>query len=300
MKPTLLILAAGLGSRYKGLKQMDTYGPSGEAIIDYSIYDAIQAGFGKIVFVINKAIEEDFKEMFIKKLEGKVDVDYVLQELDALPEGFELPEGRVKPWGTGHAILVAADAIDTPFAVINADDFYGSASFKALADYLSNMELSSTDYCMVGYRLHNTLSDHGSVSRGICQTDEDEFLVSIVERTKINKQEGQIAYVENEERIPLTGNEVASMNMMGFPPSVMDHYKSQFVDFLKEHLNTPKSEYFIPTVVNNLINSGTAKMKVLDTPEKWFGVTYREDKEIAVEKLKALVEEGVYPKDLWA
>ena len=218
MKPTLLILAAGLGSRYKGLKQMDTYGPSGEAIIDYSIYDAIQAGFGKIVFVINKAIEEDFKEMFIKKLEGKVAVDYVLQELDALPEGFELPEGRVKPWGTGHAILVAADAIDTPFAVINADDFYGSASFKALADYLSNMELSSTDYCMVGYRLHNTLSDHGSVSRGICQTDDDEFLVSIVERTKINKQEGQIAYVENEERIPLTGNEVASMNMMGFPP----------------------------------------------------------------------------------
>ena len=300
MKPTLLILAAGMGSRYQGLKQMDTYGPSGEAIIDYSIYDAIRAGFGKIVFVINKKIEAEFNEMFIKKLENKIPVSYVLQELSDLPEGFELPEERVKPWGTGHAILVAANEIDTPFAVINADDFYGFQSFKALANYLSEMKPTSTDYCMVGYRLQNTLSDHGSVSRGICQTDSEDFLLSIVERTKINKKEGKIAYEENNERISLMGNEVASMNMMGFPPSVMEHYKAQFKDFLMINLKTPKSEFFIPTVVNNLISNGEARMKVLDTPEKWFGVTYREDKEIAVEKLKALVAEGVYPENLWA
>ena len=299
MKPTLLILAAGMGSRYQGLKQMDTFGPSGEAIIDYSIYDAIRAGFGKIVFVISKGIEAEFKEMFIDKLNGKVEVSYVLQEIDALPNGFKVPAERVKPWGTGHAVLVASEQIDTPFAVINADDFYGQHSFEVLANYLKEMPMESTDYCMVGYKLENTLSDHGSVSRGICTTDGEGFLQSIVERTKINKQKGEIGYVENGERVPLTGSEIASMNMMGFPPSVMQHYKSQFVDFLKERGTELKSEFYIPTVVNNLINAKEARMKVLNTPEKWFGVTYREDKEIAVNKLQQLVEAGVYPSNLW-
>ncbi len=299
MKPTLLILAAGMGSRYQGLKQMDTFGPSGEAIIDYSIFDAIRAGFGKIVFVISRKIEAEFKEMFIDKLKGKVETSYVLQELDALPNGHKVPKDRVKPWGTGHAVLVAAEDIDTPFAVINADDFYGQHSFDVLADYLKEMPATSTDYCMVGYQLYNTLSDHGSVSRGICVTDQSDFLQSITERTKINKQNGKIAYEENGERVPLTGNEIASMNMMGFPPSVMTHYKSQFEDFLKEKGGELKSEFYIPTVVNNLIHSGQARMKVLNTPEKWFGVTYRQDKEVAVKKLQELVEEGVYPSKLW-
>ncbi len=299
MKPTLLILAAGMGSRYQGLKQMDTFGPSGEAIIDYSIYDAIRAGFGKIVFVISKKIEAEFKELFIDKLKDKIEISYVLQEIDNLPDGFEVPADRVKPWGTGHAVLVAAKEIDTPFAVINADDFYGQYSFKVLADYLKEMDLETTDYCMVGYRLENTLSEHGSVSRGICVTDRGDFLQSITERTKINRLNGDIGFEEEGSRLPLTGNEVASMNMMGFPPSVMEHYQSQFKDFLKERGNELKSEFYIPTVVNNLIHSGGARMKVLNTPEKWFGVTYRDDKAIAVKKLEELVKAGVYPANLW-
>lgn len=299
MKPTLLILAAGMGSRYQGLKQMDTFGPSGEAIIDYSIYDAIRAGFGKIVFVISKKIEAEFKELFIDKLKGKIEISYVLQEIDNLPNGFEVPADRIKPWGTGHAVLVAASEIDTPFAVINADDFYGQHSFEVLADYLKDMDLGTTDYCMVGYKLENTLSEHGSVSRGICVTDRGDFLQSITERTKINQIEGDIGYEEEGNRVPLTGNEVASMNMMGFPPSVMAHYESQFKEFLKERCTELKSEFYIPTVVNNLIHSGGARMKVLNTPEKWFGVTYRDDKVIAVKKLEELVEAGVYPANLW-
>ncbi|MEM1137869.1 MAG: nucleotidyltransferase, partial [Bacteroidota bacterium] len=229
----------------------------------------------------------------------KINVSYVLQEISNLPEGFEIPAERTKPWGTGHAVLVAANEIDMPFAVINADDFYGKHAFKALADYLSVMDVNTTDYCMVGYKLQNTLSDHGSVSRGICVTDNDDFLVSITERTKINKQNNAIAYEENNERIPLTGNEIASMNMMGFPPSVMQHYNSQFKHFLEKNILHPKAEFYIPTVVNNLINSSKARMKVLDTPEKWFGVTYRNDKEIAVQKIQSLVAAGAYPERLW-
>ncbi|WP_020533399.1 nucleotidyltransferase family protein [Flexithrix dorotheae] len=301
MKPTLLVLAAGIGSRYGGIKQMDKFGPSGESIIDYSIYDAIRAGFGKVVFVISPKIESEFKEFFIKKLDGKIATDYVLQEISNVPEGIEVPADRVKPWGTGHAVMVAKPKINEPFAVINADDFYGSKSFVSISDYLSKLSLDSTDYCMVGYKLLNTLSDHGFVSRGICSSNKEGFLETIVERTHITKDANNaIAYKEEgKEPVALTGNETASMNLMGFPPSFFDHCENYFKDFIKANNQNLKAEFFLPFIVNSLISSGQARMKVLDTPEKWFGVTYKEDKEVAVEKIAALVEDKTYPAKLW-
>ncbi|MBX2843924.1 MAG: nucleotidyltransferase [Flammeovirgaceae bacterium] len=301
MKPTLLILAAGIGSRYGGIKQMDKFGPSGESIIDYSIYDAIRAGFGKVVFVISPKIESEFKEFFNKKLNGKIATDYVLQEISNVPEGIEVPKDRVKPWGTGHAVMVAKSKINEPFAVINADDFYGSKSFDSISNYLSNLSSDSTDYCMVGYRLLNTLSDHGFVSRGICTSNKADFLETIVERTHITKDsEGKIEYKEEGKGpISLTGNETASMNLMGFPASFFNHCETYFKDFIKENNQTLKAEFYLPFIVNSLISSGQARMKVLDTPEKWFGVTYKEDKEVAVKKIASLVESKTYPANLW-
>ncbi|MEN7546489.1 sugar phosphate nucleotidyltransferase [Rapidithrix thailandica] len=301
MKPTLLILAAGMGSRYGSLKQIDKFGPNGEAIIDYSIYDAIQAGFGKVVFIIRKSLEDDFREIFGKKLQGQVEVDYVFQELDAVPEGVSVPADRTKPWGTAHAVMVAAPKVNEPCAVINADDFYGADSFKQMADYLqSGVAEDPKNYCMVGYQLKNTLSDHGYVSRGICAKSEEGYLESIVERTHITKSEEGIAYQDGEgQKHPLTGEEVASMNFFGFHPSIFTHCQEQFTDFVKENQTNIKAEFFIPTVVNNLINSGEAQLKVLNTSAKWFGVTYKEDKEIAVERIKGLVEAGEYPEKLW-
>ncbi len=299
MKPTLVILAAGMGSRYGSLKQIDKFGPSGEAIIEYSIFDAIRAGFGKVVFVIRKNIEDEFRKAFGDKLEGKIKVEFVHQELDNLPEDFELPAGRVKPWGTGHAVLVTEDKVNEPFAVINADDFYGADAFNVIAKYLSNLKENDTRHCIIGYKLSNTLSEHGYVSRGICNTDSENNLVDIVERTHIEIKDKGIVFEDENGDTPLTGNEIASMNLMGFAPSVFEYYKSDFKEFIKENLNNLKAEFFMPLIVNNLIVQKRGTVKIIDTTAKWFGVTYKEDKEMAIEKLNQLVKEGVYPNNLW-
>lgn len=299
MKPTLLILAAGMGSRFGGLKQVEPVGPNGEAIIDYTIFDAIRAGFGKVVFVIRESFADAFKEKFETKLSGKIDVEYVFQELDNLPDGFTLPEGREKPWGTAHAILVARDAINEPFCAINADDFYGEKAYMVMADFLQN-EVQQKTYSMIGYQLKNTLSDHGSVSRGICTVNEKNNLVKIIETTKIFKKDNAaVAIDENGKETPLTGNENASMNFWGFHPSVFSVLERKFIQFLETEINKPKSEMYIPSVVFEMIEDGAVEVKVLEANSPWFGVTYKEDKPIVVEKIKALIEQGVYPNKLW-
>ncbi len=300
MKPTLLILAAGMGSRFGGLKQVEPVGPNGEAIIDYTIYDAIRAGFGKVVFVIRESFADAFKEKFDAKLVGKIEVEYVFQELDRLPKGFSLPEGREKPWGTAHAILVAKDIINEPFCAINADDFYGENAYKIMSNYLSSSN-NKSEYSMVGYQLKNTLSDHGSVSRGICTVDEKQNLVKIVETTKIFKKDAAAVSVEeNGSETPMTGNESASMNFWGFQPSLFEALERKFVDFLKTEMNKPKSEMYIPSVVFELIEEGKVSVKVLEANSPWFGVTYQADKPIVVNKIKALIEQGVYPQNIWS
>lgn len=297
-KPTLLVMAAGMGSRYGSLKQIDGFGPSGETIIDYSIYDAIRAGFGKVVFVIRESIEAEFKEIFYGKFSGKIKIDYVLQELDRVPEGIKVPAERVKPWGTGHAVLVAADKIQEPFAVINADDYYGQQAFQLMADFLS--QLQTKEYALIGYRLRNTLSEHGYVSRGICEVDREGYLSSVTERTHIYiKPDQSIVYQEDGEEVDLTGEEVASMNLMGFTPAAFAQFEASFKAFIKENAGELKKEFYLPTVVNEIINAGEAKVKVLNTTDKWFGVTYQEDKAIAQQKLQELVRAGVYPEKLW-
>jgi len=300
IKPTLLVLAAGMGSRYGSLKQVDKLGPSGETIIDYSIYDAIRAGFGKIVFVIRKSIEADFKEVF-NKFNDRIQVDYVFQELENIPEGIKIPANRQKPWGTGHAVMVAADKINMPFAVINADDFYGSGSFKTIANHLIATNKKDIEtYCMVGYKLENTLSEHGHVSRGICETSKENILKSIVERTQIQRIDGKIVYKESEEIWkPLTGKEIISMNFWGFPTSVFGLLKEKFKIFIESNYQNLKAEFYIPSAVNDLIIDGKANVSVLQTPDLWFGVTYKEDKETTIQKLQELVNKGEYPKNLW-
>lgn len=300
MKPTLFVLAAGMGSRYGGLKQLDGVGPSGETIMDYSIYDAVNAGFGKLVFVIRKTFEEDFREKIVKKYAEKIPVELVFQELDALPEGFSVPEGREKPWGTNHAVMMGKDVIKEPFAVINADDFYGRESFKVLADFLSELNGSTNKYCMVGYRVGNTLSESGTVARGVCETDENNNLTGVVERTQIKRIDGVVKYRdENDNWVAIDDNTPVSMNMWGFTPDYFKHSDDYFAQFLKENAANLKAEYFIPLLVNKLIVDGTSSVKVLDTPSKWFGVTYADDRPEVVAKLKKLVDEGVYPSPLW-
>lgn len=299
MKPTLLILAAGMGSRYGSLKQIDAIGPSGETIIDYSVYDAIRAGFGKVVFVIRKNIEKDFKEVFGNRFQNKIKVEYVFQELENLPEGFQLPPEREKPWGTAHAVLMAKDKINEPFAVINADDFYGADAFQKLADFFSQTDMNENIYSMVGYTLNKTLSDHGFVSRGVCETDSEGNLITVVERTKIEKLNGKILFSEGDAKIELQGNEKVSMNFWGFMPSFFNYTERDFIAFLKESIHIPKSEFFIPLVVNNLIQSKTIKLKVLPTSASWFGVTYKEDKPVVIQKIRDLIARGVYPAKLW-
>lgn len=300
MKPTLLILAAGMGSRFGGLKQVEPVGPNGEAIIDYTIYDAIRAGFGKVVFIIRESFADAFKEKFDAKLEGKIEIEYVFQELDVLPEGFTLPEGREKPWGTAHAILVAKDVINEPFCAINADDFYGENAYKIMSNYLANSS-NKAEYSMVGYQLKNTLSEHGSVSRGICTVNEDQDLIKIVETTNIfKKADAAISVKEDGSEIPMTGNESASMNFWGFHPTLFAALESKFVDFLKTEIDKPKSEMYIPSVVFEMIEDGDVKVKVLEANSPWFGVTYQEDKPVVVNKIKALIEQGVYPENLWS
>lgn len=298
MKPTLLILAAGMGSRFGGLKQVEPVGPGGETIIEYSIFDAIRAGFGKVVFVIRESFAEAFKNNFEKKLHSKIEVDYVYQELDMLPEGFSLPEGREKPWGTAHAILVAKDVVREPFCALNADDFYGYNAYKTMAGFLTTSGRQS-EYSMVGYRLKDTLSDFGSVSRGICEVDENSYLQKIVETTKILKRGNKIVSIEEEKENQLSGEESVSMNIWGFKPSLFPVLEEKFVDFLKNEINKPKSEMFIPSVVFDLIEQNKAQVKVLKTVSQWFGVTYKEDKPFVVKKIKKLIEAGEYPEKLW-
>lgn len=300
-KPTLLILAAGMGSRYGGLKQMDAFGPNGEAIIDYSIYDAIEAGFGKIVFIIRESFLDAFKEAFTGKFDDKIDVAFVTQELDDLPEGYSVPEGREKPWGTGHAVWVARHEIDGPFGVINADDFYGRPAYKALSKFLTAADQNdSPDYAVISYYLGNTLSDHGTVNRGVCHQDEQGNLSHIVECVAIGKDGDAASYPDGDSKKPLGLDTLVSMNMFGFLPSYFKHAGEQFDSFLAERGQEMKSEFFIPLLIDNLIKSNTLNVNVIDTDASWFGVTYKEDKPIVQEKLNKLIEAGEYPNKLWA
>ena len=301
MKPTLFVLAAGMGSRYGGLKQLDGLGPNGETIMDYSIYDAIRAGFGKVVFVIRRVFEADFREKIVSKYIDRIPVELVFQDLDNLPAGFTVPEGREKPWGTNHAVLMGKDVIHEPFAVINADDYYGRESFQVLADYLKSIEGSEGKYAMVGYRVSNTLSESGSVARGVCETNEQGFLTKVTERTKILREEdGVIRFIEEDGKTALDENTPVSMNMWAFTPDYFRYSEQCFVEFLKEHGNELKSESYIPSLVDELIHSGKATCRVLDTPSKWFGVTYATDRPQVVEKFAQLVKDGVYPSPLFA
>ena len=301
MKPTLLVLAAGMGSRYGGLKQLDQVGPSGETIIDYSIFDAIRAGFGKVVFIIRRDIEDAFKEAIGSRYEGKIKVEYAFQQLDALPEGFSVPEGREKPWGTGHAVYTARELINEPFAVINGDDFYGREGFQLLADYLSQAkDGDKADFSMCGFIMRNTLSDNGSVSRGVCEVDEKDNLTEVVEHTKIERNgNGAKSYLEDGSVVDFTGDEIVSMNMWGFTPSLFEHMHEMFVEFLKERGQEMKSEFFIPLVADTLIKQGKAEVKVMTSQDEWFGITYREDKPAVIESIKELVAQGVYPNKLF-
>ena len=300
MKPTLFVLAAGMGSRYGGLKQLDGLGPNGETIMDYSIFDAIRGGFGKLVFVIRKSFEEDFRKKIISKYENHIPVELVFQDLNDLPEGFTCPEGREKPWGTNHAVLMGKKVINEPFAVINADDFYGRDSFAVLGKQLAVMEGKKNDYCMVGYRVGNTLSESGSVARGVCETNAEGYLTGVVERTAIERIDGEIQFMdENGQKVVLEENTPVSMNMWGFTPDYFEHSEASFIAFLKENISKPKSEFFIPLTVNELITSHTATVKVLDTTSKWFGVTYAADRQSVVDKIQALVDAGEYPAKLF-
>ena len=300
MKPTLFILAAGMGSRYGGLKQLDGVGPSGETIMDYSVFDAIRAGFGKIVFVIRHDFEKDFKQKVLSKYENYIKVELCFQDLNALPGGFTCPEGRTKPWGTNHAVLMGKDLINEPFAVINADDFYGRDGFAVLGRALTEMAEKKNDYCMVAYHLGNTISESGGVNRGVCTTDAEGYLTTVVEKTGITCEGEKIVVKDaNENKQELDANAPVSMNMWGFTPDYFQHSEDYFINFLKEFGQEMKSEFYIPTMVNYLINNGTAKVKVLDTTSKWFGVTYAEDRPDVVEKLQALVDAGEYPTPLF-
>lgn len=302
MKPTLLVMAAGMGSRYGSLKQIDPVGPSGETIIDYSIFDAIRAGFGKVVFIIRKDIEADFREVFISKLSGRIPIEYVFQELDKLPGGFSLPENRTKPWGTGHALLMAKDLVKEPFAAINADDFYGAGAFKVMADYLQSLDNhNQDDFSMVGYDLANTMSEFGSVSRGICTTDPNAWLCEVTERTKIQFTPEGIADIQDDgSTTTLSSGDIVSMNFWGFTPQFFHLADPLFSEFLQHNLNNPKSEFYIPFVVDALIKKGKARVKVLQSHDKWFGVTYKEDKPLVIAKLQQLTQEGFYPSKLWS
>jgi len=303
VKPTLLILAAGMGSRYGGLKQLDAMGPSGEVVLDYSVFDAIRAGFGKVVFVIRRDFEEQFRTQIGAKYAGRIAVEYAFQDLHDLPAGFSLPEGRTKPWGTTHALLAAEQVVNEPFLMINADDFYGRDAFEKIAAdlILPRTSEGKAQYSMVGFYLKNTLSDHGSVARGVCQVNADGTLASVVEMTKIFKH-GTAA--ENREvegaYVPLTGDEVVSMNFFGFTPDVFGRLRSAFTQFLEANGTDLKAECYVPKEVDVLIRSKVADVRVLESTGKWFGVTYPEDKAEVIASISALVDAGEYPQSLWA
>jgi NDP-sugar pyrophosphorylase family protein len=299
MKPTLLVLAAGMGTRYGGNKQLDEVGPSGETIIDYSIYDAIRAGFGKIVFVVRRDIEEQIKERFVERLKDKIEVDYVFQEITNLPEGVKVSPARQKPWGTSHAILVTREKIHEPFGVINADDYYGVESFTILHDFLVN-DKDPNCYSIVGYKLGNTLSEHGHVNRGVCKAGSDGLLQGIVETRQISKtNDGAVAPGPDGKELKFTGNEIVSMNLWGFKPSCYDFLGEEFRNFINRSGMDLKSELDIPTSVDKFVKSGDIKIKVLMSNERWFGVTYREDKPFVVESIRKMIRKGTYPARIY-
>jgi UTP-glucose-1-phosphate uridylyltransferase len=301
MKPALVVLAAGIGSRYGSLKQLEKIGPSGETILDYSIYDAIESGFEKIIFVIRENIEKEFKRVFNKKLKGKIPVEYVFQELSSVPEGITWPPDRQKPWGTGHAVLMAADKIAGPFAVINADDFYGRSAFRSVVNYYENwFPEYENDYCMIGYDIGNTLSDHGVVSRGVCKTDRFSNLVEVIEQTHIERRPKGIGYKDTAGQfITVSGDTMVSMNFWGFTPSIFRYLNQGFKDFISENATKPKSEFYLPSLVNVLVKSRRATVKILNNHDPWFGITYPEDRALVVSKITELMREDIYPEKLW-
>lgn len=298
MKPTLLILAAGMASRYGSMKQIDGFGPNGETIIDYSIHDAIRAGFGKISFIIKEEFLDNFKSIFDAKLAGKVETDYIFQTFDLKKYGIDKEIKRAKPWGTGHAILEAQNQVHEPFCVINADDYYGYEAFKNMVDFLTT-EAGDNKYSIVGYKIGNTLSENGSVSRGVCQTDANGNMSEINERTKVYPKNGGIVYEEDGEEFPLNASTPVSMNFWGFTPDVFKTIKQLFVDFVYKNEDNPKAEFFIPLIADHLIKNNIATFKVIPTDAKWFGVTYKEDKEIVKDNISKLIADGVYPTKLW-
>ncbi len=302
MRPVLVVMAAGMGSRYGGLKQIDPVGPNCESIMDYSIYDAAKTGFGKVVFIIRHEIENEFKSVIGSKYRNIIPVEYAFQEKSSLPLGYSCSEERKKPWGTGHAILMVKDIVKEPFAVINADDFYGRKAFELIFNCLSSAKDEEyLNYSMVGFLLKNTLSEHGYVSRGVCRCDASEYLENVVEVMHIEQDNGGAKYLdENGRYSKLTGNEIVSMNMWGFTPSIFARLEKMFIEFLERNINDVKSEFYIPSVVDSLIKNGEAKVKVLNSPERWFGITYKEDKPNVVLAVRGLIEKGFYPEKLFS
>lgn len=305
-KPTLVVMAAGMGSRFGGLKQITPVGPNAEKLIEYAAYDAKQAGFGKVVFIIKKAIEQEFKANIGAALEKYIPVDYVYQELDRLPEGYTVPEGREKPWGTGHAIMCCKGVVNTPFAVINADDYYGAECFKLIADFFNKEQPADKEHVtMVGYRLENTLTENGHVSRGVCVTDENSLLTSITERTRIEWHNGEPAFTEDGETWePLSRDTVVSMNCWGFPASILDHFEELFKNFLDSlaadpNANVAKAEFYLPFAVDTLMQNGTCDATVMTTSDKWYGMTYKEDHDMVINAIASMTESGKYPAPLW-
>lgn len=302
MKPTLLVLAAGMGSRYGGLKQLDGVGPHGETIMDYSVYDAMRAGFGKVVFVIRHDFEDDFNTRVLSKYKNHIPVTVVYQETDSLPEGYTVPEDRTRPWGTGHAVMMGADAINEPFAVINADDFYGRNAFEVMADFLKDSENKQGRYCMVAFKVGNTMTENGSVSRGVCTVDDNNCLSSIVERRRIEFDgDHNPVFIDEETEQPnrLDATTPVSMNLWGFTPDFFVHSQKEFKRFLDLFSNDNKREFYIPNVVDFLINNGKASVRVLTTDSRWFGVTYADDRQNVCDNLKALHSDGTYPETLF-
>jgi hypothetical protein len=298
MKPTLLILAAGMASRYGSMKQVDGFGPNGETIIDYSIYDAIKAGFGKITFIIREEFLDSFKAIFEPKLSGKVETDYVFQSYDLKPFGIDKEIERSKPWGTAHAVLAARNQVNEPFCVINADDYYGYDAFEKMAKFLTT-EASDNQYSIIGYQIDKTLSEHGSVSRGVCRVDEQGNMVEIHERTEVYFKDGNVYYKDATGEYQLPNDTRVSMNFWGFTPAIFKQSEPMFKRFAEANENNPKAEFFIPLVADELIKTGTASFKVIPTPSKWFGVTYKEDKPIVQASISELVNNGTYPSKLW-
>lgn len=311
MKTTLVIMAAGIGSRYgQGIKQLEKIGPGGEMIIDYSAYDAKEAGFDRIVCIIRKELEKDFREVIGNRMNTMIPVEYAFQEMENLPDGFSVPEGRAKPWGTGQAVLSCKGIINEPFCVINADDYYGKEGFKVVHDYMVNhMNVESDgagagkyDMCMAGFQLKNTLSDNGGVTRGVCTVNDEHMLTQVVETLGIEMQKDGVVTAADESKNPVTGiraDDIVSMNLWGLPPKYLDEIEAGFTDFLKARGTELKSEYLLPSIINDSIHKGTGTVKVLESHDKWFGVTYHEDKEYVVNSIRKLIEDGVYPKNLY-